>query len=235
MNKTERAQVEYVFGLTGGELDDSPCVLKDADGKAWHTAYHYDGAPEYATEYTKDYDSEYFTLVRECLWGAPPEILFDENGSKFERVEIFGHSGETECPGQHEDEGDKVADAHCLQGDRCVMCGEPKGESHGYIYLGDGWAEIVYRKVPTLADFPEPTFDRFDICEAWFVLECDYNVGGMLQERPSNQRRKESCGVQLNRIQFKPSFSSQGGFASLTDNGKAIYLTAVKRLDLESK
>jgi len=71
-------------------------------------------------------------------------------------------------------------------------------------------------------------FDRFDICEAYLALEWDYNVGGWLQERPSNQRRKESIGVQLRRIWFKPS-PLFNGYESLTENGKEIYDAAQQR------
>lgn len=45
----------------------------------------------------------------------------------------------------------------------------------------------------------------FDICQAYQQLEADYNVGGWLRERPSNQRRKESIGCQLQRMGFSPS------------------------------
>ena len=48
-------------------------------------------------------------------------------------------------------------------------------------------------------------FDRFDICEAHYALEVDYNVGGVLQERPSNQRRNMSTDYQLHRMGFRPS------------------------------
>ena len=74
-------------------------------------------------------------------------------------------------------------------------------------------------------------FDRFDICEAYLALEWDYNVGGWLQERPSNQRRKESIGVQLLRMTFKlsPLFN---GYDSLTENGKEIYGAAQQRWGL---
>ena len=75
-----------------------------------------------------------------------------------------------------------------------------------------------------------PYFDRFDICEAYACLESDYNVGGWLRERPSNQRRREACSVQLARMQFRasPSLSSD----SLTENGREIYNDAVARLRL---
>ncbi len=48
--------------------------------------------------------------------------------------------------------------------------------------------------------------DRFAICQAFAQLEADYNIGGMLQERPSNQRRRESIGVQLHRMGYSNPF-----------------------------
>jgi hypothetical protein len=75
------------------------------------------------------------------------------------------------------------------------------------------------------------TFDRFDICEAYLALENDWNVGGVLQERPSCQRRNESVGFQLDRIGFHPA-SFFNGFASLSPNAKEIYNDACQRLGL---
>lgn len=66
------------------------------------------------------------------------------------------------------------------------------------------------------------TFDRFDICEAHYALEIDYNVGGWLRERPSNQRRKEATHIQLERLGFKEGMGFNG-FESLSENGKDIY------------
>lgn len=69
-----------------------------------------------------------------------------------------------------------------------------------------------------------PKFDRFDICEAHYVLECDWHDGGILQERPTNRRMNRSTGVQLDRMQFTPSPSVRNnGYDALTDNGKEIY------------
>lgn len=73
-------------------------------------------------------------------------------------------------------------------------------------------------------------FDRFDICDAHCVLEWDYNVDGWLRERPTNQRRMESTGVQLHRMQFRPGMDLS--FDNLTDNGKEIYLENVLKLGL---
>jgi hypothetical protein len=44
--------------------------------------------------------------------------------------------------------------------------------------------------------------DIFDICQAYAQLESDYNRDGWLRERPSNQRRMESIGVQLSRLGY---------------------------------
>ncbi len=42
----------------------------------------------------------------------------------------------------------------------------------------------------------------FDICQAHMQLESDYNMGGWLQERPSNRRRMEATSVQLERMGY---------------------------------
>ena len=42
----------------------------------------------------------------------------------------------------------------------------------------------------------------FAVCQAHQQLEADYNVEGILRERPSNKRRNESTGVQLARMDY---------------------------------
>lgn len=61
-------------------------------------------------------------------------------------------------------------------------------------------------------------FDRFAACAAYAALEYDWNAGGWVRERPSNQRRRESIGVQLHRIQYRAGFH-MGGFSSLMPSG----------------
>jgi len=73
-------------------------------------------------------------------------------------------------------------------------------------------------------------FDRFDICEAYAVLEWDWNMGGWLQERPTNRRRMEATSVQLARLGFKPRPNLS--FETLTENGQEIYRDAEQRLRL---
>lgn len=87
-------------------------------------------------------------------------------------------------------------------------------------------------------DFPmrllqeSPYFDRFDIAEAYAVMEWDWNRGGWLRERPSNQRRMEATSVQLGRLQFRARPNLE--FRTLTRNGRAIYRAAARRFGLLS-
>lgn len=57
-----------------------------------------------------------------------------------------------------------------------------------------------YIKLPGL----DSEVSIFDICQAHAQLESDYNVGGMLRERASNQRRNESTSCQLSRMCYSP-------------------------------
>lgn len=75
-------------------------------------------------------------------------------------------------------------------------------------------------------------WDRFDICEAYAVLEWDWHDGGWLRERLSNQRRKEATSIQLSRMQFRPRLNLS--YETLTENGKAIYDAAEQRLGLRT-
>lgn len=74
-----------------------------------------------------------------------------------------------------------------------------------------------------------PYFDRFDICDAYARLEMDYNSGGVLWERPTCRRKRESVGWQLARMGYRP-----GPLAldNLEENAQEIYNEAVRRLGL---
>lgn len=60
-----------------------------------------------------------------------------------------------------------------------------------------------------------------DVCEAYYLLESDYNVSGVLQERKSNLRRNMSTGFQLSRMKFTPRPNLT--YDTLTEQGKEIY------------
>ena len=81
--------------------------------------------------------------------------------------------------------------------------------------------------------------NRFSICQAYAQLEADYNIGGCLRERPSNQRRRESICVQLSRIGFsnyhdwidieaEPSEDDDDDDSEVRE----VYMRAVLRLNL---
>ena len=81
--------------------------------------------------------------------------------------------------------------------------------------------------------------NRFSICQAYAQLEADYNVGGVLRERPRTQRRRESIGVQLSRMGYSSQYywvaiEAEPGEAD--DRGaeevREIYMRAVLRLNL---
>ncbi len=78
-------------------------------------------------------------------------------------------------------------------------------------------------------------FNRFDICEAYFVFEMDWNLGGWLPERLSNQRRKEATHIQINRLKYKnPAIQGTGSFESLSsDNAREIYVQLLDRYRFE--
>lgn len=70
-------------------------------------------------------------------------------------------------------------------------------------------------------------FDRYDICEAYAVMEWDWNLNGWLHERKTNQRRMQATSIQLARLGFKPRPNLQ--FETLEENGKAIYFDLCNR------
>jgi hypothetical protein len=164
----ERESVEQVFLLTGGELDDKPwepwepCALSDRDADhvlaghdTWsHHAserlsfrYSYDGVPEWAEEDFPDlYDNgvSYRTVVLDCLFGFPPEVLHDR-GETWTRVREYGPGGERECSMRDGDGGETIVGSENWRDDiivhggkepfdresRCPLCEADSGEPHG--------------------------------------------------------------------------------------------------------
>ena len=139
----EKEQVEWVFGLTGGELEDGSLV--DSKGETI-ARFWYKFAPDYAErELNSKHDHPDFITAVVCeMYGTMPDE-FRMGDDVYRKVETYRSSGETECPLRDtEDPLDFPKD----ENGRCVYCDESedevKAEGHGYIYLGDGWAEVVY-------------------------------------------------------------------------------------------
>lgn len=113
----------------------------------YRCTYWYEGVPEYAEESFPELNHhdiystthEYRTIVRDVTFGSPPERTIDG----WERVATFTSSGETECP----ERGGYAWVPTVDEGSGpCYLCEAKPGEEHGYIYIGDGWAEVVYRR-----------------------------------------------------------------------------------------
>jgi hypothetical protein len=184
----EEQQIEWVFGLTGGELEKTPWVDSKNIAKF---AYWYESVPEWATE---DFDrdtrhsasGEYRTGI--CTGGGylslPPDEIEDINGTWI-LVKTYAHSGESECPGQFGDFGHTVTRNECVlvrtfpknnkhvgyspkhltaKKAECPLCGERVGSNHGYIYVGESY-EAVYKFRPNTCKNCLTTPDFDSICE----------------------------------------------------------------------
>jgi hypothetical protein len=143
--KKELLAIESVFGLTGGELRESPCPLDDGDNVH---RYWYDGAPEYAASDYRNDSRRLVTLVACELWS---EIKVDQG---WDRVASFTSSGEAACPWCGDGTGEEEEGR-----DGCLLC-----EGDGLVYLGDGWREVVFAKRPVLHR-PEDLFDGVGVRE----------------------------------------------------------------------
>jgi hypothetical protein len=158
IDKNEKTQIEEVFRLGGGELSDKPlryaiCKVLDS-AKVWGTLidierrwarYFYDGAPSYIErEWARKFDGTFLTIVTCEMFGEMPKRIMTSDGRVWRKVRTFRSSGETECPWQGVAEEDRP-DPQTWEGDCCPLCEEGKGEEHGMIYIGEGWAEVVYR------------------------------------------------------------------------------------------
>lgn len=140
--------------LDGGTIDYTyvsyPWVGADAEDKSGTFRYHYTGVPEWcASDYADLHsnDCDYFTAVRDCLFGLPPEEIV-VGGKSYARGAHYSHSGETECVYRSGAPEDDVVTAEQCNGPTanvCPYCEADVGDDHGYINIGDGWCEVVYR------------------------------------------------------------------------------------------
>lgn len=141
------AQIAQVFGLTGGELQDEPLIVTLSDGSPGGARFWYEGYPDYAAEDFDGSEHDYLTVVLNrtyaSAWTDVNEMVRD--GRTWKVAKVFTSSGETECPGRNAE--DKIVTADHFPDDEgyCALCGARMGEEHGHIYIGDGWAEVVYR------------------------------------------------------------------------------------------
>ena len=73
-------------------------------------------------------------------------------------------------------------------------------------------------------------FDKFDICEAYYMYMVLWNSGGATNRwytTSRNCRREQSISAQLHRMQFIPRLSLSE--ETLTENGRDIYNDLVNK------
>jgi len=141
----EREQVENVFGLGGGELEDESFA---------GYAYNYEGAPEYAANEIEELDYQYHTVIVSGGGYLPsPYDKLEEDGVRWDLVEYFMNSGESDCwiCGAGGNGVDWWADEFEQQhghapgpDDRCGLCETEMEDMPGVVYIGEGY-EAVYR------------------------------------------------------------------------------------------
>ena len=146
----EAYQAEVVFGLEHGTLmGTSPLKYEVSAEDPRNTQgaflYHYDGVPEYVEgDYAAFSHHEFFTVIKDCCYGLPPEQVII-GGKTWVRSDHFTSSGERPCPCQDYTDSDEGADPYV--GVQCPLCERGADEkAHGYIYLGDGWTEVIYTR-----------------------------------------------------------------------------------------
>lgn len=176
---SEREQIEAVFSLGGGELERTTLTwLVPLDSKTHRPVYRdgvwkypadaahqlriynnhwwYSGAPEYV-EREANYAPaprcptcppedgctgywEYRTLIRDELWGRLEDNELPPGWAVWNR---FTTAGEVQHPDYEYEEGQHDED-----------------DPERYVYIGDGWAEVVIRRAITCAN--EDAADGFE-------------------------------------------------------------------------
>lgn len=179
----EREQVEWVFGLTGGELEKEPLKFNGPGAITgreleFSWLYHYEGYPEWAYEdfgsrrYEHD-PGQYLTLIEAGVSyssSAPDELHFPD-GEVWFKVRDYTHSGETECPMGSCGDDETVGEDSTEGMERCPLCEADAGEKHGHIYLGTG-VETVYRHSDiscAVCEVPASEIKSGDACQCVYA------------------------------------------------------------------
>jgi hypothetical protein len=162
--EVERACVEELTGLTGGELSDDPWEGTAGGspvraGSTFRRTYNFEGAPEWLDEIGKKerYSGEWATAVHFGAVGSPAKFIFDRSGT-WELEHALYDDPEHECMLCHwdpekQEESSKPrpvteAEAQIAEGDdrRCPYCEEAIGEEHGFLYQGNATWEVYRHK-----------------------------------------------------------------------------------------
>ena len=150
MENNLREQISYLcFGYAcANQFEDKPLECLVYPGNNRQFSCWFEGLPYWVTEdmypkYSSDpteYDPEYLTVVVDCLWGLPAKS-FLAKGHIWDYVGHYQVTPERECP--YKDKENGMPD---FEG-ACPYCEAAKDEDHGYVYVGDGMCEVIYKKV----------------------------------------------------------------------------------------
>ncbi len=140
-NSQELARIAHVFGVD--DFADTPWSIKGPrgpyDSSAMEVPLWNEGVPDYVESEFRDYEGDFRTIYYDALFGdLAPEIV-DFEDARWVRVRGYTHSGERDCP---------WSNSGRIEEEECPLCEEVQGEEHGCVYIGDGWMELVYRRVP---------------------------------------------------------------------------------------
>lgn len=203
----ERQQIEWVFGLTGGELADEPLHFRDEDGTERKWAYHYDDVPEWAAD---DFDTHegrvsFCTLIEAGVSysSCAPEIM-NFGTEVWHKVATYAASGETECPERQDQE--LVGEGHTEGLQQCPLCEADAGEEHGFIYVGES-AEHVYMHVDMLCAICEVSASEIAGAGA---MRCDCDIF----DSSGRERNRDGSYVGLDRADL-PEWASERATADV--------------------
>ena len=138
----EREQIEALFSLGGGELEQDPWLGH---------AYWFEEAPEWDYDFRQEDDYQYRTVI-EWTRFAPEEgeVQVDEDGISWEVVKWYRPPMETDCwvCGHGSDAFAngffEVYGREPREGDECGLCEYKFEDQPGYIYDGEAH-EVLFR------------------------------------------------------------------------------------------
>lgn len=183
----ERQQIEAVFCLGGGELEDKPWTVwipgspDDDESVQMSYTYWYEGPPDYEDK-GDQYNTgvSYRTVIECCLFGDARKTLIDR-GVVWTRVRSYVSSGEAECTWNGVEESDEFPSLPC------DLCEAKEGEEHGCVYLGEGWTEVVYRSFDR-----DLRVDHEDTCLGCYITDHHGRAGELLIGISVGQSLEES-------------------------------------------
>lgn len=216
----EREQVEHVFSLCG-ELEN-PWI---ADNDSF--PYWFENVPDWCKKDFPDrFDRgvNYRTVIEDCAFSLPPEIITHNNVKWIRKAVLGPSSGECECPLKQ----DEISEV------QCKYCDCDPGQKHEFVFIGDGWCEVVYRSFER-----EITCEYIDTCLSCYLQDHYSRPGELLLSLDLNNQTKEEAANELyDEYSFECSFGSdldEEQLKKIDDSQlKSVFKDAVHYVSFES-